>query len=353
MTEANAPVNAHPHAIVVNARTLLQPLTGVQRYAQELLSRHPDLSRVAPQSGSEGFKGHLWEQFQLPGLVRGRLLWSPGNTGPLSVPHQVLTIHDLATLDHPEWFDRKFALWYGALLPMLARRVEHILTVSQYSRRQILRQFGLPEDRVTAIPLAADPRFKPFTVAETEAYRRQQQLNRYVLAVGSLEPRKNLRLLFEAWTHWKDRPEDLELVVAGGAGKVFSSIGFPEPPPGVRLLGRVPDEELPILYAAAEIFVFPTLYEGFGLPPLEAMACGTPVITTEVTSLPEVVGEAGWYCDPHDVHSLIAALRTLTETPECRQEMTQQGLTRARQFSWDRTAQATWDVLLKHSRRNP
>lgn len=353
MTEANPPVNDSSHAIVVNARTLLQPLTGVQRYAQELLSRHPDLPRVAPKSGSEGFKGHLWEQFQLPGLVRGRLLWSPGNTGPLSVPHQVLTIHDLATLDHPEWFDRKFALWYGALLPMLARRVEHILTVSQYSRRQILRQFGLPEDRVTAIPLAADPRFKPFTAAEAEDYRRKQQLNRYVLAVGSLEPRKNLRLLFEAWTQWKDRPQDLELVVAGGAGKVFSSIGFPEPPPGVRLLGRVPDEELPILYAAAEIFVFPTLYEGFGLPPLEAMACGTPVITTEVTSLPEVVGEAGWYCDPHDVQSLIAALRTLTENPECRQEMTQQGLTRACQFSWDRTAQATWDVLLKHSRRNP
>ncbi|GEM45268.1 glycosyltransferase family 4 protein [Deinococcus cellulosilyticus] len=342
-----------PESLVVNVRTLMQPLTGVQRYTQELLNRHPDLPRVAPTSGSEGFKGHLWEQFQLPGLVRGKLLWSPGNTGPLSVPHQVLTIHDLATLDHPEWFERKFALWYGFLLPRLASRVQHILTVSQHSRRQILRRFGLPEDRVTAIPLAADPRFRPCTPAEKEAYRQKKQLGRYVLAVGSLEPRKNLRLLFEAWMAWKDRPEDLELAVAGGAGKVFSSIGFPEIPPGVRLLGRVPDEDLPLLYAGAEVFVFPSLYEGFGLPPLEAMACGTPVITTEVTSLPEVVGEAGWYCDPHDAGSLVTALRALMEAPDRRQEMTQQGLVRAGRFSWDRTAQATWDVLLEHSRRNP
>ncbi|WP_169743807.1 glycosyltransferase family 4 protein [Deinococcus misasensis] len=337
--------------MVVNARTLLQPLTGVQRYTQEILNRHPDLPRVAPAVNPEGLKGHLWEQLQLPGLVGKKLLWSPGNTGPLGVPHQVLTLHDLATLDHPEWFDKKFALWYGFLLPRLVRRVRHVLTVSQHSRQQILRRFGLPEDRVTAIPLAADPRFRPHSAAQTEAYRRKQQLERYVLAVGSLEPRKNMRLLFEAWTAWKDRPEDLVLAVAGGAGKVFSSIGFAEVPAGVRLLGRVPDEELPLLYAGAEVFVFPSLYEGFGLPPLEAMACGTPVVTTRCTSLPEVVGDAGVLCEADDPNSLIQALRALTSDADHRNHKIQQGLQQAQRFSWEHTAQATWQVLLEQSRR--
>ncbi|WP_272976325.1 glycosyltransferase family 4 protein [Deinococcus geothermalis] len=281
------------------------------------------------------------------------LLWSPANTGPLKVRRQVVTMHDAATLDHPEWFERKFAAWYRFLLPRLANRVQRVITVSEYSRHRLVAQTGIPHSKVTVIPLAADARFRTYERPALEAALRIWGLSEtpYLLAVGSLEPRKNLGTLFQAWEAWEGRPVGLQLAVVGAGNKVFSGAGFGQVPQGVNLLGRVSDEVLPLLYAGAEAFLYPSLYEGFGLPPLEAMASGTPVVTSNVTSLPEVVGDAALTVDPRDALALRDAMRRVVTDTALASELRVRGLHRAAHYSWEKTAAHTWEILQQEANK--
>lgn len=334
--------------IYINTRNLMMKSSaGVQRYTTELLKRQSFIVLpCSPTSRAEGLSGHIWEQRTLPNLVHDGLLWSPANTGPLSVRTQVVSMHDMATLDHPEWFDWKFARWYQVLLPNLARRAQRIITISEYSRHRICALTGISHAKVVVTPLAADARFQPASTAQQQMVRQRLGLpERYVLAVGSLEPRKNLARLFAAWQAWEDRPSGLALAVVGGQGKVFRNVGYEHVPNGVSLLGRVTDDDLPALYSAAEAFAYPSLYEGFGLPPLEAMACGTPVLTSSVTSLPEVVGNSAVLVQPEDVASILHGLRRIVSDAALQEELRGRGLARARRYSWDETASMTWDVL--------
>lgn len=348
MTNPSAP-------IVLNARFLQQELTGVQRYGREMLARLGDLvETVAPDDFVSPVRGHFWEQFALPSLCRGRLLWSPGNTGPLAMRSQVLTIHDAATLDHPEWFSRKFALWYRFLLPRLARRVRKIITVSEFSRDRLAELCRVSPDCIAVIPNGIDARFRPVPEEEVTQFRRLNGLERpYLLNVGSLEPRKNIARLFEAWTQvaWQEG----ELIVAGASGGVFRERGFGEPPAGVRLWGRIADDDLPVLLSGAAGFVFPSLYEGFGFPPLEAMACGCPTLVSTAASLPEICGPAfdpatgtgsSIYVHPHDVDAIAIGLRRLIGLADAdRQRLAENGRVHAAQFTWERAAQLTRRVL--------
>src|SRR5271165_1332233 len=146
----------------VNLRTLGYRITGVQRYLLSLLPHMPSrLDAVKPSQALQGIKGHVWEQLYLPTLLKRRLLWSPGNTGPVGVSRQVLTVHDASSLDHPEWFERKFALWYGALLPRLVRKVRAIITVSNFSRERIVQLTGVRPEAVHVISNGVEPRFRP------------------------------------------------------------------------------------------------------------------------------------------------------------------------------------------------
>ena len=341
----------------VNLRCLGHHITGVQRYVLALLPHLEGRVRtLRPRAGSQGIRGHLWEQFALPGKMRGRLLWSPANTGPLAVARQVVTIHDAATLDHPEWFEGKFARWYRFMLPRLMRTARRVITVSEFSRRRLLEATGLPEDRVVTIHNGVEERMRPVSgPVLAEFLQRAGLIKPYFLCVASLEPRKNLRRLFTAWEQCQ--PDGVELVIAGAAGKVFRDQGFDQFPQGTRMLGHVDDADLPCLYSGAQAFVFPSIYEGFGLPPLEAMACGCPVLTSEASSLPEVCGppfqpdqgkETGavFYFDPHSPEAMADSLRRLLHlTGLQRQTMVANGLKRAAGFPWQRAAEATWRVL--------
>lgn len=333
--------------ISINMRSIYgKELTGVQRYAIELTDRFPSFNAVKSPPGFEtGIKGQFWDQAALPLLLDG-LLWSPANLGPVLYRPQVVTVHDISPIDHPEWFNPRYVAMTRLLLPPLLKNVQHVLTVSEFSRQRLIQTFHLPLSKVTALPLAADRKFSPLTPEQQQYHRDLHNWpERYVLSVGSLEPRKNLQSLFEAWNLWENRPQHLKLLVAGGKGKIFSSIGFSAVPEGVVLLGRVPDDQLPALYACAEAFIYPSLYEGFGLPPLEAMSCGTPVITSNVASLPEVVGEAALTVSPQDRAALLGALRQIIGDPQLAARLRQQGLARAREFSWETTAELTWQIL--------
>jgi len=334
--------------IVVNGRCLVRRVTGVERYAREVIGRLPGQVRLLRcWTGARGFGGHLWEQIVLPGLVRrGELLWSPANTGPLLLRNQVVTVHDLSPVDHPEWFNRTFALWYRRLLPALTTRARKVITDSAFSKTRIVARTGVPASKVVVIPPGVDT--ARFSVPEPSALQAAQARyglsGRYVLAVGSLEPRKNLPRLVHAWEQLQERHPDVALVLVGSRAHTLRRVTLGDGR-SLRLLGYVPDSDLSLLYGGATCLAIPSLYEGFGLPVLEAMACGAPVVAARAGALPEVVSDAGLLVDPLDVDQLAATLSRVVVDGDLRAALSQRGVERAGHFSWDRTAAAIWQVL--------
>jgi glycosyltransferase involved in cell wall biosynthesis len=340
--------------LFVNVRVLNSPLSGVQRYLASILKHTgEELCKIDSPVLSSGAKGHAWEQLVLPNLVRGGLLWSPANTGPLIVRRQVVTIHDAAVLDHPEWFNPRFSSWYGFLLPRLARRVEGIITVSEFSRQRLLERTGVSGDKVSVIHIGVDDEmFHPVSSEKvSRTIERFGICNSYFLAVGSIEPRKNLQRVFEAWERVYLRLRPTKLVVVGGSGKVFSGLGYKRIPDGVVFLGRVDDEFLPSLYTGAIALIYPSLYEGFGLPPLEAMACATPVIVSDTTSLPEVVGKAALTVNPFSVEEIADAIMRIYDDADLQRRLSRLGLARAKEFNWGSVARRTMDVLHQYANK--
>ena len=339
--------------MMLNARILQQPLTGVGRYLSEVLDAWPGETPMRidpPRWAVRGVKGHAWEQLVLPARVGRGLLWSPVHSGPLAVARQVVTVHDLVPLDHPEWLNRGFARWYRFMLPRLVRRARHVIAISDFTRRRLLETTGLSEDRVTVIPNGVSARFRPPPPVERRQMRQGLGLadTRYLLSVGTLEPRKNLPGLLRAWRLALPRlPDDLELVIAGAPGRasVFAETKMEELPPRVRLAGRVSDEMLPSLYAEAEWFVYLSLYEGFGLPPLEAMACGTPVIVSDIPVFREVVGDAAVTVAPRDEAALADVLQQAVADSKLRRTLAERGPRHAAKFDWRETARRTGEVL--------
>ena len=333
--------------VQVNGRYLKQQVTGQQRYAREIVGRlHDRFEVIEPHGKGKGVRGHLWEQMVLPRRLGRGLLWSPSTTGPLSVRNQVVTIHDCAFFDQPQCFSRSFALWYQHLIPRLARKVARIITVSEFSRRRIVELCRVKPEQVEIIYSGVDSRFHPRSREEIAVVRSQLGLpHRYALCVGSLEPRKNLSRLLRAWELAQPKLDGLSLVLVGAKGTVFADAGLPAALPSVHLAGYLTDDLLPAVYAGAEFFVYPSIYEGFGLPVIEAMASGVPVITSNVTALPEVADNAALQVDPYDVEQIAAVIEMLATNESVRDELRAAGLARARQFGWDRAAAETWRVL--------
>lgn len=297
----------------------------------------------------------LWEQAVAPvATLRDRLdvLFCPVNVVPLlgALP-VVVTVHDLAFLAHPETFHRSKRRYLSAMTRLSVHRARRVIAVSAHTKDDLVRSFGVAPTKVTVIPNAMDDRFTPDEDwRSADQFRAEHGLpERYILFVGTLEPRKNLRRLIEAFALVAQVDADVALVIVGAAGWMSSDLA---PLVRVRALservifaGYVPDEELPHWYRAATIFCYPSLYEGFGLPVLEAMACGTPVVTSTTSSLPELTGDAALHVDPTDVAALADSLRTLLADPARRSMMREAGLVRARGYSWARTAAATYAVI--------
>ena len=318
--------------VVVNGRFLARQITGVERYGREIL-RYFDGNPRLETTRRQGLNGHMWEQFVLPSkLNRESILWSPANTGPLLISNQVLTIHDISPLEHPEWFRAGFAAWYRLFLPILAKRVQKILTPSEYVKQKVVRRFAV--QNVTVTPNGVDP-----TLFHPGAKQTRFNLpDRYVLFVGTIEPRKNLALLLRAWMQIKDDFQGTALVIVGVPGSVFKAVKLEHEMERVMFLGYVDDETLAGLYASATLFVLPSQDEGFGLPALEAMSSGTPVIISDGGALPEVVGDSGVKFCLSDPNGLTNALNDCLDSVRLRSELRERGLQRAKVFSWQESA---------------
>ncbi len=323
----------------------------MQRYTSELLKRWNGLvEQVSPGKALRGVEGHIWEQVVLPRKTGGRLLFSPSNTGPIAARRQVVTIHDASSFDHPMLRNRFFGSWYRWLHPRLAHRVECVITDSEFAKSRLLFHTGVAPSKVVVIPLGVDRRFSPDAVEHFDEMMKSSGFpsRRYFVCVGTLEPSKNHPRLLEAWGRLQHKIDDdvwLVLVGSQGSSNVFRQTAFSRLPERVFLAGRVTERLLPTVYAGAIASIQVSLYEGFGLPALEAMACGTPVLASRVASTPEVVGDAAVLVDPAAVDSIAENLRRLLEDDALRDALRKKGIERARQFSWDDTARRTWKIL--------
>jgi len=327
--------------VAINTRILGFQMGGQQRVAVEVAKRLRTAEQIRPTCPLCGVRGHMWEQFALPLRARGRLLWSPSATGPLCYPHQVVTVHDVAFLDVPDCFSASFRRLYGALVPSLARRVERVVTVSEFSRRRILERCAVDPDKVVVIGDGVSEQFgvqTPQAIARTRAAL--QLPDRYFL-VNTTSRRKNAGRTLRAWrAALPSLPEDLWLVVCGGCDRthVTGRAERLETPPRTRFIGYVAEEHLAPLMAGAEAFLFPSLYEGFGIPILEAMACATPVLTSDATATAEVAGGAALLVDPLDESSITGGIVALASEPALRARLAAIGPRRAAKFTWDDVA---------------
>ncbi len=292
-----------------------------------------------------------WEQAAFPAhlaALRPDLLHATAFASPVAWGGPtVVTIYDLSFLRFPEAFKTGNRVYLSAMSRSSARRARRIVTISEHSKMEIVRLLRVPEFYVDVTYPAVDERYRPLPKEEIEAFRRTHSLpEAFVFSVGTLEPRKNLVGLLEAYARMPSpRPA---LYVAGAAGWRFSPIfdrvaelGIED---NVHFLGFVPEEELPLWYNAARLFAFPSLYEGFGLPVLEAMACGTPVITSNVASLPEVAGKAAVLVPPQDPGRLAEEMQRILADHSQQAAMRAAGLIQATRFSWAAMADGTVDA---------
>ncbi len=357
---------AHPRRLVVNGRFLSQRVTGVQRYARELVraldarlaaraaAGDPWPAEIHAPPGSEPLpglrhmvvrtvgrrSGHAWEQLDLPRSAAGAILLNLGNTGPLLHPRQLLCIHDAGVYTVPESYSPAFRGWYRLLWAVLGRRALRVLTVSGFSAGELGRHVGIPADRLAVVPNAAD-HVAALDPAPDALHRLGLEPGGYVFALGSRAKAKNLAGLAAAMALLPDPKPPL--VTAGGRNeRIFADAGGLA---GVRELGPVDDATLKSLYQGAICLVFPSFYEGFGLPPLEAMIAGCPVVASRAASMPEVCGDAALYVDPHDPADIAAAIARLVGDPTLRADFVDRGRRRATRFGWDISAERLLAVL--------
>ncbi len=336
------------HKIVVNGRCFTRRITGVERYAHEISKRiQPKPRLIVPGQALNQVSGHLWEQFLLPTKVRGdEVLWSPANSGPWMIRRQVVTIHDASVFDHPEWFRLSFAAWTRLSWKILGMVTKAIVTDSSFSRERLQSHLGVPKDKIKVISNGVAKPFEQQTSKQIGAIRTKYDLNQpYLLFVGTHEPRKNLQTLLTSWQIAQDTLREHSLVVAGDAGRVFTNKGFNKTPKRTRLLGYIPDPDLPALYAGANMVIVPSIYEGFGLTALEAMACGTPVIASNTASFPEVTGEAALLVNPNNPKEIVNAMYKIAEDRSFANSLRARGLQRAAQFSWDESTRQVESLL--------
>jgi glycosyltransferase involved in cell wall biosynthesis len=342
-----------------NLGAALEPLMNgrLVRVASRFARRPRAARRTARERLDTLVRDLWWHQAGAVVAARRRgatLLHMPVGLGPVAGNFPtVVTVHDVMPIRLAHLY-RPWYRWYaGAVMPRFARRARIVIADSRTAKEEIVQWLGVEPERIAVVPLGVDPAFRPTAPGDpaADAVRERYQLPAsYILAVGSVEPRKNLTRLLEAVRLLRSRPgtRDVTLVHAGPEGwrpeEVPAAVHSLALAGAARFLGYVPAADLCALYGLARVFVYPSLWEGFGLPVLEAMACGCPVVTSGVASIPEVAGDAARFVDPHSVEDMAEAIAAVWAGGEARDALVRRGYERARAFTWERAARATLEA---------
>jgi glycosyltransferase involved in cell wall biosynthesis len=333
-----------------------------------VLCKPEDVDRLGPWTGSgvEPVPVRLrnrgarlvWEQTGLPRWLRRAgvdLVHSPHYTMPLNLAGvaRVVTFHDMIFFLYPQHHEVHKILFFRTMIRAAARRADHVIADSESTRRDAMRLLDLPDDRITTIHLGVHARFRPVIDPRIldDACRRYRLRRPFVLVVSTLEPRKNLVGAIRAFSRVRHAGLDCQLAIVGARGWKSAVVGREiqrlDLTDHVNVLGFVADADLPALYGAAEVFLYPSFYEGFGLPPLEAMACGAAVVVSNRSSMPEVVGDSGVLCNPDSPDQMGDAVAALLRDGPSKEEWRRRALRRASEFSWDAMARQTHAVYEK------
>ncbi|ROR98348.1 glycosyltransferase family 4 protein [Raoultella terrigena] len=338
--------------IYVNARFLTQKLTGVQRFAREISIKlneiRDDIIFVVPSLDGvidieemgdanivevKGGEGHFWEQISLPlFLIKNKspLLINLCNAAPAFYNNKITTIHDVTYLKYPQSYSLKFRAVYGLLIPRLLKSSKAILTVSDFSRNDIIENYSCDEGKISVIYNSVNQLFK-----NTNIKKNEENTEPYILAVSSQNYHKNFHGLINAI---KKYDGNLKLKIIGGKTQSFSGIEFKTEDERISFLGRVSDKELIDLYSHAFCFIFPSLYEGFGIPPLEAQACGCPVLSSNRASMGEVLDNSAIFFDPESDSEILLAIDKITNDSILRERLINDGFNNVQRFSWYESA---------------
>lgn len=346
---------------VVNGRYLTQKATGVHRYAFEICNKlHEmgvDFHVAVPNEIHLDYKfnfkvvkcgslnTHLWEQISLPRYLKrigSPLLISFTGCGPLNYSNQIMTIHDVSHERYPEWFSKNYYRFYHYMMPRIGKKAHAVLTVSEFSKKEIVDTLGINAEKIHVVHSNVPFHNKP-SKEEILSFTRNPEAERYILAVSSMDPRKNFVRLVEAFDKIKDK--SVKLYIIGMSFKAFNTpdlqklIGE-----NVHLPGYIPDEKLQTMYQNALLSVYPSLYEGFGLPPLESMTYGCPVINSDIPALREVSQDAALYVDPYNVDDITQKIEQLLVDEPLRKELQEKGLLQIKKYSWDKSAKQVYEL---------
>lgn len=351
--------------IYINGRFLTQFITGVQRYACEIVKALDKLIEteqnikknkytiICPKNTTYllelkniklkkvGYlKGHIWEQIELPLYTRDGYLINLCNVAPLIKTNQIVTIHDVAVYACPQGFSKLFQWWYKIIFLTLGKTLKHIITVSEFSKQELIKYCKISDDKIHVIHLGIE-HISNLTPDGKVLQKYHLQDKKYIFAVSSLNHNKNFKMVIEAA---KINPQNLYVIAGGTNPKVFSKNQL-ELPENVKYIGYITDEELVDLYRHAGCFIYPSLYEGFGLPPLEAMAWGCPVVVSRRASLPEICGNAAIYCDPNNKEDIAEKIRKLLMNNVLRNRLIKNGHKRISAFQWNKTVSRLIDSI--------
>ena len=347
--------------IYINGRFLTQPMTGVERYAYSMCKAMTRLQQpftiVCPQApihkdyDVSGLtivhygigNSHFWEQCVLPLFFLGKkdyLVLSFTGLGSVLIRHKVMTVHDLSFLYNRSWFSKAYYWWYRIMTPLAIKTSRHLITVSQFSKQEIMRFYPFIQEEQISVAYGAVDSTRFHRLSSVPATEHP-----FALAVSSIDPRKNFPMLVKAFKGI----EGCLLYIVGKQNHVFSQQnGLDEELANVRFLGRGSDEELTRLYNQAVCFIFPSIYEGFGLPLLEAMTCGCPVLASDIPVFREVCGDAAIYFNPYDETSIKNAIaHFLSLNKEEQEKLQTAGYEHAQRYSWEQSARSIIDLSMK------
>ena len=356
--------------LYINGRFLTQKLTGVQRYAVEVVKAMDRLLEEETYSNLQCIivtpkepiytvalkniscitvgchQGYFWEQIELPFFVKKEWLIGLCNCAPLFKRNQYVTIHDTAVYDVPRNYSWVFRIWYKFMYAAISKSAKGVFTVSKFSKEQIIRHLNIDQSKIYVGYNSAEHLLK--NTRKNNDTNMIGNTEKYVLAVGSISPSKNFSLVLKTAALM---PDVSFIIVGGKNNKVLSECNMDTIPKNVNFIGYVSDEDLIRLYQNAQCFVFPSLYEGFGIPPLEAMACGCPVVVSDIKVLREVCGAAALYCDIYDPNSMCSEIKKLFNDSDFRKQQIQNGFKQVKRYKWENTARMIFDIAITNDRK--